>query len=70
MVRKDYAGRGIFSALNNIGQLTCNLNGIKYYEGTTIWTNNIDAVNSIFPHCKHIRKYYVLQKRIRNLTKK
>jgi len=65
MVRKDYAGRGIFSALNNIGQLTCNLNGITYYEGTTIWTNNIDAVNSIFPHCEHLRKYFVLEKRIK-----
>jgi len=70
MVRKDYAGRGIFSALNNIGQLTCNLNGITYYEGTTIWTNNIDAVNSIFPHCEHIRKHYILQKRITNLNNK
>ena len=65
MVRKDYAGKGIFSALNNIGQLTCNLNGIKYYEGTTIWYNNKDAVNSIFPHCEHIRKHYVMQKRIK-----
>lgn len=66
MVRKDYAGRGIFSTLNNIGQLTLNLNGINYYEGTTIWTNNKDAINSIFPHCQHIRKHYVMQKRITN----
>lgn len=65
MVRKDYAGKGVFSALNNIGQLTCNLNGIKYYEGTTIWYNNQDAVNSIFPHCEHVRKHYVVQKRIK-----
>jgi len=65
MVRTDYAGKGVFSALNNIGQLTCNLNGIKYYEGTTIWYNNPDAVNSIFPHCEHIRKHYVVQKRIK-----
>jgi len=66
MVRKEYAGRGIFSALNNIGQLTCNLNGITYYEGTSIWANNKDAINAIFPHCEHIRKHYVLQKRIKN----
>jgi len=65
MVRKDYAGRGIFSALNNIGQLTCKLFGMKYCEGTTIWYNNQDAVNSIFPHCEHIRKHYVMQKRIK-----
>jgi len=70
MVRKEYAGMGIFSALNNIGQLTCNLNGITYYEGTTIWTNNIDAVNSIFPHCEHIRKHYILHKRIKNFNTK
>ena len=65
MVDKNYAGKGIFSALNNIGQLTCNLNGVNYYEGTTIWYNNKDAINSIFPHCKHIRGHYVMQKRIK-----
>jgi len=64
MVKKEYAGKGIFSALNNIGQLTCNLNGITYYEGTTIWYNNPDAINAIFPHGEHIRKHYVVQKRI------
>jgi len=66
MVRKDCAGRGIFSALNNIGQKTQNLNGITYFEGTSIWANNIDAINSIFPHCQHIRKHFVMQKRIKN----
>jgi len=65
MVRKDCAGRGIFSAMNNIGQKTQNVNGITYFEGTTIWTNNIDAINSIFPHCEHIRKHYVMEKRIK-----
>lgn len=63
MVNKNYAGNGIFSSLNNIGQLTCNLNGITYVEGTSIWSNNKDAINSIFPHCEHIRKHYVFQKR-------
>ncbi len=66
MVRKDYAGRGIFSAMNNIGQKTQNVNGITYFEGTTIWTNNIDAINSIFPHCEHIRKHYIMEKRIKS----
>jgi len=65
MVNKSCAGKGIFSALNNIGQLTCNLNGVTYFEGTSIWFNNKDAVNSIFPHCDHIRKHYMLEKRIR-----
>lgn len=65
VVRKEYAGKGIFSALNNLGRLTLEMSGIKYFEGTTIWYNNQDAVNSIFPHCTHIRRHYVVQKRIR-----
>jgi hypothetical protein len=64
MVKKEYTGKGIFSALNNIGQLTCNLNGIHYYEGTTIWSNNRDAIKAIFPHGTPIRRHYVVQKRI------
>jgi hypothetical protein len=64
MVRKDYTGRGIFSALNNIGQLTCRFYGIEYFEGTTIWSNNTKAIEAIFPHCSPIRKHYVVQKRI------
>ena len=66
MVRKDCAGRGVISAMNNLGQKTQNINGITYFEGTTIWTNNIDAINSIFPHCEHIRKHYVMEKRIKS----
>ncbi len=66
MVDKRYAGKGIFSALNNIGQLTMGFHGITYFEGTGIWYNNKDAVNSIFPHCKHIRKHFILQKRIKS----
>jgi hypothetical protein len=64
MVKKGYYGKGIFSALNNLGQLTGNIFGINYYEGTSIWSNNTRAVDTIFPHCRPIRKHYVLQKRI------
>ncbi len=64
MVKKGYFGKGIFSALNNLGQLTANLYGIKYFEGTTIWSNNSRAIDTIFPHCKPIRKHVVLQKRL------
>ena len=64
MVKKGYFGKGIFSALNNIGQLTCNLHGVDYFEGTTIWSNNSRAIDTIFPHCKPLRKHYVLQKRL------
>jgi len=65
MVKKGYFGKGIFSALNNMGQLTANLFGIDYFEGTMIWSNNSKAVDTIFPHCKPIKKHYVLQKRIK-----
>ncbi len=64
MVKKGYYGKGIFSALNNIGQLTCNLFGINYFEGTNIWSNNSRAIDTIFPHCNLIRKHYVVQKRL------
>ena len=64
MVKKGYFGKGIFSALNNIGQLTCNLFGVDYFEGTGIWSNNSRAIDTIFPHCEPIRKHYVLQKRM------
>jgi len=64
MVKKGYYGKGIFSALNNIGQLTCNLYGVNYFEGTTIWSNNSRAIDTIFPHCTPIRKHCVVQKRI------
>jgi hypothetical protein len=63
MVKKGYFGKGIFSALNNLGQLTCNLHGVNYFEGTTIWSNNSRAIDTIFPHCEPLRKHYVLQKR-------
>lgn len=64
MVKKGYYGKGIFSALNNIGQLTCIMRGLTYYEGTSIWSNNSRAIDTIFPHCKPIRKHLVMQKRL------
>jgi len=64
MVKKGYFGKGIFSALNNIGQLTCNLHGVDYFEGTAIWSNNSRAIDTIFPHCTPLRKHNVVQKRI------
>jgi len=65
MVKREYAGKGIFSALNNIGQLTANLFGITYFEGTSICSNNEKAVQTIFPHCSPLRKHYIVQKRIK-----
>ncbi|MFX1237249.1 MAG: hypothetical protein ACFFAS_06215 [Promethearchaeota archaeon] len=62
MISKDYNGKGIFSALNNIGQMTCRLFGITYFEGTSIWFNNMAAVNSIFPHSNIVRKHIVFEK--------
>ncbi|MFX1309183.1 MAG: hypothetical protein ACFE8C_05735 [Promethearchaeota archaeon] len=64
MVKKGYFGKGIFSALNNLGQLTCSLHGVDYFEGTGIWSNNSRAIDTIFPHCELIRKHFVLQKRV------
>ena len=66
MVNKKYAGRGIFSALNNIGQLSGNINGITYFEGTSIWNNNPDAIKAILPHGVPIRKHFIMQKRIKS----
>ena len=75
IVHKDYKGQGIFSALNNIGQITCGFYGMNYFEGTTVWTgnsrgvNNIDAINSIMPHCIPIRKHIILQKKIKGIKR-
>lgn len=65
MISKEYTGKGIFSALNNIGQTTLRINGIAYIEGTTIWSNNDRAIKTIFPHSTIIRDHMVVQKRIR-----
>ena len=64
MVKKGFFGKGVFSALNNLGQLTGNLFGVDYFEGTAIWSNNSRAVDTIFPHCETIRKHYIVQKRV------
>ena len=64
IIKKEYAGRGIFSSLQNVGQITCKLHGFNYVEGTTIWANNDRAVKTIFPHCTPLRTHYVVQKRI------
>jgi len=45
IVRKDYKSKGIFSELNNLGQLTYSLYGMKYFEGTTVWTGYSRSVN-------------------------
>ena len=65
MIKPEYKGRGIFSALNNIGQLYANLNGITYYEGTGIWLINQDAIDAVMPHCQTNRKFVVFQKRLK-----
>lgn len=64
MIKKEYAGKGIFSAMNNIGQLMCRYRGAEYFEGTTIWSNNDRAVKTIFPHSTPLRKHIVFQKRL------
>ncbi len=64
MIKKEYAGKGIFSALNNIGQLMCRMKGVNYIEGTTIWSNNDRAIKTIFPHSILRRKHVVFQKRL------
>jgi len=65
MIKKEYTGKGIFSALHNIGVfLSSSAYGFNYYEGTTIWANNDRAIKTIFPHGIPTRTHYVVQKRI------
>ena len=65
MIKKKYAGKGIFSALHNIGVfLSSYAYGFNYYEGTTIWGNNDRAIKTIFPHGIPTRTHYVVQKRL------
>ncbi len=66
MVNKKYSGKRIYTNLNNIGELTCRLHGMTYYEGTTIFYNNPDAIKSVFPYGTNIRTHYVMQKRVKN----
>jgi hypothetical protein len=65
MVHKDHSGKGIFSALNNLGRLTVEMFGITSAEGTTIWANNERAIKTIFPHSEPLRSHIVVQKRIK-----
>lgn len=75
LVHPDYKGKGIFSGLNNIGQLTCGFYGIDTFEGTYVWTNSVkginneEAINSIFPHCSTVRKHIIVEKKIRSSAK-
>jgi hypothetical protein len=65
MIKKEYTGKGIFSALHNIGVfLSSSTYGFDYYEGTTIWANNDRAIKTIFPHGIPTRTHYVVQKRL------
>jgi len=64
IIKKEYVGRGIFSSLQNVGQITSRLYGFDYVEGTTIWANNDRAIKTIFPHCTPLRTHFVVQKRI------
>jgi len=65
IIKKEYAGKGIFSALHNIGKtLSSAVYGYNYFEGTTIWANNDRAIKSIFPHSSPLRTHYVVVKRI------
>ena len=70
MVKKGFDGKGVFSALNNIGQVLGATYGLTYLEGTGIWTsnskdlNNENAIKTIFPHCELIRKHVVVEKRL------
>ena len=65
IIKKEYAGKGIFSALHNIGKsLSSAVYGYDYFEGTTIWANNDRAIKTIFPHSSPLRTHFVVQKRI------
>ncbi|MEJ2251911.1 MAG: hypothetical protein P8Y97_19910, partial [Candidatus Lokiarchaeota archaeon] len=64
IINKYYTGRGIFSALTTVGIIGVKIHNVRYYEGTTIWSNNEKAINTIFPHSKVVREHIVVQKRI------
>ena len=65
MIHKEHSGKGIFSALNNIGRLTLEMFGVPTAEGTTIWANNTRAIQTIFPHSTPLRTHIVVQKRVK-----
>ena len=65
IIKKEYTGKGIFSALHNIGKpLSAAAYGYESFEGTTIWANNEKAIKAIFPHCSPLRTHFVVQRRI------
>ncbi|MEJ2251693.1 MAG: hypothetical protein P8Y97_18800 [Candidatus Lokiarchaeota archaeon] len=64
IINNHYTGRGIFSALTTVGIIGVKIHNVSYYEGTTIWSNNEKAINTIFPHSKVVREHIVVQKRI------
>ncbi len=65
IIKKEYTGKGIFSALHNVGKsLSAAVYGYNYFEGTTIWANNDRAIKAIFPHSSPLRTHFVVQKRI------
>jgi len=65
MVKTGQSGKGIFSALNALGQMNFKRYGLDYIEGTSIWSNNERVMERIFPHTKLVRKHVVMQKRIK-----
>ena len=65
VVKSGQSGKGIFSALNALGQMNFKRYGLDYVEGTSIWSNNERVMERIFPHTKLVRKHVVLQKRIK-----
>ncbi|MEJ2251676.1 MAG: hypothetical protein P8Y70_19205 [Candidatus Lokiarchaeota archaeon] len=64
MISKNNTGRGIFSALNTAGIIGSKLHGGTYIEGTTIWSNNEKAINTLFSHSEVVWEHFVVQKRI------
>ncbi len=66
VIAPKYRGCGIFSAIHNKGVTDTRAHlGIRYYEGTAIWMANENAVRTIFPHGKLVRKHVVFQRRLR-----
>lgn len=66
MVKKGFDGRGLFAGINAMGQLIFKRYGISYVEGTTIWDKSERIMSKIVPFTDVVRKYVVLQKRLRS----
>ncbi|MBD3215236.1 MAG: hypothetical protein GF311_21695 [Candidatus Lokiarchaeota archaeon] len=64
IIHPNHTNKGLFSTGFNAFRIAISMQGISYLEGTTIWSNNERAVNTIFPHSTHVREHVVLQKRI------